>query len=168
MANNPTIVTALDDLLMKPIRVNGVDVPTRTYLNLVGSPTFADNPTADSTDVTIPSTTTSTGYTYAKVTGPATVNAVAGAEYGCDVSAGAVIVNLPAGLALGALGVIVGHIAGSLGSNNLTVNGPAGVNIPQLVPNQGTVGPSIVLNQDGQAGSSFSYRNKGVANVYST
>lgn len=45
--------TALDQLLMKVIEVNGVAVPVRTALNLTGSVAWTDNPTNDSTDVVL-------------------------------------------------------------------------------------------------------------------
>lgn len=58
--------TALDALLMKTIEVNGEAVPIRSILNFIGSVTWDDNPTNDSTDVNLtpPASAWQTGFDF--------------------------------------------------------------------------------------------------------
>ena len=99
------------------------------------------------------------------VSGPVTETAVQGFEYPVDVSGGAVVLNL-ATMAVGQL-VRVTVVNGDLGTHSLTINPPAGVVFTQPPPNVMTTGPSIVLNQSGQDGTtSLIFKNYGVSGIY--
>lgn len=106
------------------------------------------------------------GWTLTSLTGPTTVTAVANTVYYVDVSAGAVIVNLPTLAATN--GVEVAYVNGDLGAHSLTVNAPGGVLLSAPPPGGAPVA-SVVFGTTLPPGTAFSYVwvNAGAPSVYS-
>lgn len=93
-------------------------------------------------------------------TGPATIAAVAGNLYIVDLSGGAVVLNLPA-LAVNA-SVGVQHVKGTPSSaNSLTINAPAGVQLQELPPNNGSSAASFVFQSATDFGVGLTFTNFG-------
>lgn len=86
-----------------------------------------------------------------------------------DSSTGSVVVNLPA-LALGEKVRVKHDENTSLASNSVTVNGPAGVNLAEAVPNNGTFAASVSFGAgyggQNDRGSDFTWRNAGSGGGY--
>lgn len=97
------------------------------------------------------------------ITGPATVNAVANTEYAFDVRGGAIVLNLPAGMALSS--VVQGvWVAGSLSANSVTINAPAGglLGVPTGLGFSGATAASLVFNNDAMSPFAFGFWNYGI------